>query len=1183
MPTLTVNVGNASLNALRGPPKFACVITFGLPKAGTTTASREVVKSLTNDDLRWSFFSGGDHLKDASSSATGEKQTHWESSKSIFDALGQMLDERIEAQSGPEPIRGLVIDKHFRGVEDLYYMAGLLRSKGVALHGIVCLDFPDHNEDALIARLRDAGDLKSNAEVETFRERLRYRRVLLSSLKEIGKQLGIWHIVDANQSLEDVTQKLRGVVLGCSAKPPAKSEILTPQMYVSSGNSTFVDSVDVYHRVMSAMFNSVRTPYKKFPGTNPKPLSQTAINRGQINFKEDYFVRRKPDGSVKYILFYENAASTIGGPGVEGAGGLFLIPKHMRCVFQVPTGSWIGVPLKQIGKFVLEGELTRLTKDRNREKFLVHDVLCWCESENISNNLVQRLPWKDRHDHLLTRLCNESSAFYSRDNVIIVHQTSVPFTKVSTLFEPCDYPTEGVVFQIANHPSRADGVFMWRAPELVTIDFRLGRLIHGDATSTLASPAAGATNPLKNSSDSVTHMSRENSSAQLGGSSSAENGKADTSSALMSPENSIDPSALTPSHSQHHLHSLPTPSWYRPPKGTRIYVLEVFDQDKAKYVEYNNGNEIVLIKGGGAKTGIVPGAIITCLIDPTVLTDKRLLPGMTEEQAKAEQHHPANANQNVEIHQAPTTISQALAAAMQSPKHIQAMLQAQVRQKQKDEKILQEENGQEGTVAEQENNNNTDGNSTSTTKQTVAGLSLNPAALSSPPTGGAAGSNAAVVGGPWAHQRWTFLKVRNDVTVSSIKSQVDDILNDCLISREKLCEFLGVDARGNTVSNNNATGTSQDNNNNNNKTANNNGGNNNTHNNNNQRQQQQNHNHHSTNKNNNNSSSSSLPPPPPPVARRGQQQTYPQQQQQQNQNQNQQHNQQQQRNNNMNNNNSINHNNNRQQQQQPNMMNILPGAVNLINNNVAGMSSNNVASNAVMMNNNNTNNNNNHNMAAALRQQQQQGNNNNSQSRNNNVNNRTVKNNNTSNNQNTVEKNNAHKPVNEASTNNKQAVSNQNNSNNTTKKQQQNVNNQKQQQNQNQNQKTAVASSSNNNNNKPQQQQQQQKPAAKKSNNHNTNHASSDDSGDDSSSSDDDDENNKTGGSAGNNNATTKPKKTKIVIDENGQEVVVKKRTRRGTRKRGQGKKKKELQQQQQQDQQAQPQQATTEATASSS
>ena len=67
----------------------------------------------------------------------------------------------------------------------------------------------------------------------------------------------------------------------------------------------------------------------------------------------------------------------------------------------------------------------------------------------------------------------------------------------------------------------------------------------------------------------------------------------------------------------------PTPS--AGGRGLRSYVLEAFDTDLNRYVEFHSGGETINIKGG-SRAGIVQGAIICCAIDPSVLQQRGLMP-----------------------------------------------------------------------------------------------------------------------------------------------------------------------------------------------------------------------------------------------------------------------------------------------------------------------------------------------------------------------------------------------------------------------------------------------------------------------------------------------------------------------------------------------------------------------------
>jgi len=434
-----VNVGNASLQALRaqGPARFACVLLVGMPRVGKTTIGRDLVNQLKQDDLHWSFFSGGDYLRD-----TPMRPAPWDTTKDVYDALSTKLDE---LQKSTANIKGLIIDKQCRGTEELYYLTALLKSKGLHLNGVVGLVADD--DTRLMERLGETDN--------AFREKCKFHRVIQTRIREASKAAGLWHPVDALEDQDVVVRRVRSMVLGCSSQSPHKQ--LSPANY-HDGQSTMVDDYATYARVMGELVKLTRMAKpSQFPGfTNYTPLSTQILNKKSA--LKDYAIRRRSDGT-KYVLVYDGEQ-------------LYLVPRHMRCVFHLRNEAWLGMPLSNVAKFVLDGDLVRLSKERGKEKFLVQDMICWHDKGNPTSNTVARMSWSERQERLKVNICGETSAFYSNCDIVVAHQTFVDIKSAVELFDPCDYSTDGFVFHPRN--KRDDATYTWRSPENVAVDFRLG-------------------------------------------------------------------------------------------------------------------------------------------------------------------------------------------------------------------------------------------------------------------------------------------------------------------------------------------------------------------------------------------------------------------------------------------------------------------------------------------------------------------------------------------------------------------------------------------------------------------------------------------------------------------------------------------------------------------------------------
>nr|CCC92733.1 unnamed protein product [Trypanosoma congolense IL3000] len=234
-PNARVTVGNALLAAQmwNEPPKFSCVLLSGIPAVGKTTMGRELVNELREDGLGWVFFSGADFI----ATATG-KRAVWETTKEVFDALEKRLDELLEQQREKRDVKGLVIDKNVKNVEEIFYLAALLRSKQIPFVGIIGLEA--ENDDVLLERI---------GEGQEPREKLKYRRIIHSRIRRLAREAGMYHQVDATKSKQEVLHALRTKVLGCCAQPPHRD--IQPDLHVDSTSISMVDSHAEYYAVVA--------------------------------------------------------------------------------------------------------------------------------------------------------------------------------------------------------------------------------------------------------------------------------------------------------------------------------------------------------------------------------------------------------------------------------------------------------------------------------------------------------------------------------------------------------------------------------------------------------------------------------------------------------------------------------------------------------------------------------------------------------------------------------------------------------------------------------------------------------------------------------------------------------------------------------------------------------------------
>ncbi|TPP49201.1 AAA domain family protein [Leishmania donovani] len=552
--SISMPVGNATLAALNSkePPKFSCVLLSGIPAVGKTTLGRELVNSLKTDGMGWAFFSGADFLTEQQG-----KRSIWETTKDVFDALSSRLDELLEKQHKDRNIKGLVIDKNCKGIEDVYYLSALLLSKSIPFVGIVGMECAE--DDVLVKRM--GGD-------DYLKEKLKFHRVIHARIVSLAKSAGMYRYVDATKSKEEVVQLLRTMVLGCCAQPPTRS--IGNHQYDDSRANIMVDDYKEYSEVLTHLFRCVNNRGSQFPGnTDLVPFSEKEMkDKGRINaIKSRYGIRRKVDGH-RYLLVYREKK-------------LYLVPPHMRAVLQMPLKAWLGSRLDSdsVGTFVLEGDLTRLIRDRQKELFLVYDAHYWSEAEQPSSNKMIRMTFSERQAFLAANMCSESKAFFAQDGVecVVVHQPTQKMSEAVDMLDSEEYPSDGLVFQAVNPIHRSDHVFVWQQPSCMTVDFRVGQLLD------TRQPPETDTDGIPTSMKVTTSDLRRNASGTVS--------PQQQQLPLTTRRGNVD------AFSDHPI---------------RTFMLEVYDKTEKMYVQYENATVDV------RHPDVVEGCIVTCsLVDDT--------------------------------------------------------------------------------------------------------------------------------------------------------------------------------------------------------------------------------------------------------------------------------------------------------------------------------------------------------------------------------------------------------------------------------------------------------------------------------------------------------------------------------------------------------------------------------------
>ncbi|EAN76489.1 hypothetical protein, conserved [Trypanosoma brucei brucei TREU927] len=560
-PSAKIIVGNASLAAhvSNDPPKFSCVLLSGISAVGKTTMGRELVNELQADGLGWVFFSGADFI-----SAPTTRRAVWETTKEVFDALEKQLERLLDQQKEKRDLKGLVIDKNVKNVEDIFYLAALLRSKQIPFVGIVGMEADD--DEVLLQRMGGERELH---------EKLKYHRVIHYRIRNLARKAAMYREIDANKPRQEVLNALRTKVLGCCAQPPQNG--ILSDLYVKSASISMVDDYAEYYTVVTQLFDLIKplNGSAHFPGTtNYVPLStRDMADKNRVSaIKESYGARRFNKGT-RYLLMYDK-------------GKLYLISTHLRAVLRLSPKALLGDKMASVTCAVFEGDLVRIREDPQTEIFLVFDVLFWNNAADPEGNEVTQMSMEQRHALLSAHLCSESSAFSpTGTDCVVAYRATVKLEEIPKLLEPCGFPGEGIIFQPTSSVHNLNKVYLWRPASSISVDFRIGAL-----RGTREESAVSESGELCADAGSPTLNDSANPGATAG----------QSQSQLSNSSNPAGQSAVGSGGSSH----------VRCNEGgpTRTFELEVYDKQEKEYTQFEDCTVDV------RHPDVVEGCICTCAL-----------------------------------------------------------------------------------------------------------------------------------------------------------------------------------------------------------------------------------------------------------------------------------------------------------------------------------------------------------------------------------------------------------------------------------------------------------------------------------------------------------------------------------------------------------------------------------------
>eukprot|EP00760_Papus_ankaliazontas_P018730 PhM_4_TR17607/c0_g2_i1/m.28910 len=435
--------------------RICTVLVAGAPGTGKTLISKQIA---AKHGLMW--FSAADVLR-----SPQEAFKPWECQKDVLERLSQLLDE---IRNAPNSVRGIVLDCQGRSVEEHCFLDSLLRTKCMPLCTTINLRVKPEQEEELIDRAvksrrpepRQKAD-KDRVEA-TQRDKLRAYRQVESKLWQLYDRCDALHDVDAMMPQNDLMIELDRILTTVLRSP--KSVTKAPEYPLEKQSFTFVDDYVEYFNVMEALARL--TPGSKKPGF-PAAAIGSSMSRATMERKRaslwEYKVSHKVEGQRVLVVHCMNK--------------LYCVPEHMRCVYALNTGAWVGnANLQSLGEFVLDAAMAHLNSTVGHEKLIVFDVLAW------NSQPTTRKDWDARHE-LIQDMPDELSIPVPHPNVgiaVVRKHFFEPFELQDLLRRVwLEYPVDGLLFT----PKRTyrygvdDDLVHWRAPVSLTACFSAGQIV----------------------------------------------------------------------------------------------------------------------------------------------------------------------------------------------------------------------------------------------------------------------------------------------------------------------------------------------------------------------------------------------------------------------------------------------------------------------------------------------------------------------------------------------------------------------------------------------------------------------------------------------------------------------------------------------------------------------------------
>eukprot|EP00759_Apiculatamorpha_spiralis_P006229 PhF_6_TR13650/c0_g1_i1/m.21894 len=424
-------------------PRPVLILVLGDAGSGKTFLSEKVA-----NELKLLCFCGANELEKFSN----QGKTEWEKRALVISSIESMIKSVFIPGS---PYRGVIIDRQGKSVDDIYYLNAMLRRNAWNLNAVLFCTVG--NDQILVERIRTG---HSTSEDHIIMERIRAARFLVERCREVYSSPGLCKSIDTSGK-EDVTlalfkKEVSGLLSSASMMPLKLTNYPKPCPPPSESRFlTFVEDSAEYSDVIVKILRLLQKDrLTKYPGTTSSTLlnaTTAAQMKASLDPEKALYVFRQYRKGTAYLLYQTKN------------GKVYLLPRHMRCVYSLDFPLWKKYNMKE---FLLDGEFE--CDVNGSDVFYVYDCLA------VQGKACLNRSWAERQKYItdcMIPLEDEFTPLPGR--VTIVRQVFVNALGVKELVNRPQ--TTGIVMQHQGmyHLGSDPRLMTWFPPTAIRVDLRV--------------------------------------------------------------------------------------------------------------------------------------------------------------------------------------------------------------------------------------------------------------------------------------------------------------------------------------------------------------------------------------------------------------------------------------------------------------------------------------------------------------------------------------------------------------------------------------------------------------------------------------------------------------------------------------------------------------------------------------